>query len=182
MRLNIVFFKRVVRHTNSFRNILLSLATKHQLVMAYQSQNCSFSKPDLSVSHVSLVPLDLLNTGMQEAILIKFPNQTSVQLANSVSCHGTKYCAGMVLAHGCTAGLTDFVQIHQIVIVENVVGFMVKTRVAWYDEHMGLFQLEKPGHPKFLLQSELNDTVPLAAYNVEGKCMVTLKRHIDVPF
>ncbi|KAI4890644.1 hypothetical protein NFI96_009805 [Prochilodus magdalenae] len=73
--------------------------------------------------------------GMQEAILIKFPNQTSVLLVNCVSCHGTKYCAGMVLAHGCTAGLTDFVQIHQIVIIENVVRFMVKTRVAWYDEH-----------------------------------------------
>lgn len=44
-------FKHVVRHTNSFKNILLSLTRKHQLLMAYQAQNPS--KPAFSVSDVS---------------------------------------------------------------------------------------------------------------------------------
>ncbi len=43
------FFKRVVRYTNSFRNVLLSLASKHQMMMAYHSQgNAS------NLQHVSL--------------------------------------------------------------------------------------------------------------------------------
>lgn len=91
-------------------------------------------------------------------------------------------CAGMILTHGSTAGLTDFAQIHQTLIVKNLVGFIVKTRVAWYDEHMRSFELETHGHLKLLLQSDLNDTLPLAAYIVGGKSMVTLKWCISVPF
>ncbi|XP_042084783.1 uncharacterized protein LOC102293912 isoform X2 [Haplochromis burtoni] len=42
------FFKRVVRHTHSFRNILLSLSMKHQLMMAYNQHDPSAVKTCLA--------------------------------------------------------------------------------------------------------------------------------------
>lgn len=87
-----------------------------------------------------------------------------------------------ILTHGSTAGLTDFAQIHQTVIVENLVGFIVKTQVAWYDEHMRSFELKTLKHLKLLLQSDLNDAMPLAVYSEGGESMVTLRRCISVPF
>lgn len=176
------FFKRVVQHTHSFRNILLSLAVKHQLLMAFHFYHSENFKPSLSVSHVSNVNLDLLRDDVQEAVRKQFPNETSIVLANTVSCYGTKYCKGMILAHGSTAGLPDFVQIHQLMVVNNSVGFIVKTRRAWYDEHLRSFELDAPGHVKVLLQEDLSDVVPLAAYTGRGKCMVTLKRFISIQF
>lgn len=130
---------------------------------------------------MSNVNLDLLHD-VQEAVCKKFPNETSIVLANTISCYGTKYCKGMILAHGSTAGLPDFVQIHQLMVVNNSVGFIVKTCRAWYDEHLRSFELDAPGHVKVLLQEDLSDVVPLAAYTVRGKCMVTLKRFISIQF
>lgn len=165
------FFKRVVLHTKSFRNILLSLAAKHQLLMAFHSHTSDPLKPSLFVSHVSSVQLDLLHNDVQEAVRSKFPNEASVQLANTVSCSGTKYCVGMVLPYGSTGGLPDFVQIHQMMIVKNTVAFIVKTRKSWYNEHLRSFELDAPCHIQVLLQHDLSDIVPLATYMVMGKSM-----------
>lgn len=54
------FFKRVVRHTSRFRNILLSLAVKHRLMLAYYFNNMAILKPALSVTNLSIVPVDTL--------------------------------------------------------------------------------------------------------------------------
>lgn len=101
-----------------------------------------------------------------------------MNLANVVIHHGTKYAAGMVLPYGSTGGLPDFVEISQIVIVDNNLSFIVKFLNSWYDEHFRAFMLDHSGKMTLLQHSELGDTYPLAAYFVEGKRMVTLKRHI----
>lgn len=175
------FFKRVVQHTSSFKNILRSLAVKHQLFMAHQLNDSSCLKPAFCVCHVSEVPLDLLNTDIQKAIRNKFVNSASVQLADTAMCYGTRYTKGMILPYGSTAGLPDFVQIHQIMIVGDTVGFILKTRQAWYNEHLRSYELETTGHVLVLKQHELYDVMPLAAYTVAGKTMVTLKRAICLP-
>lgn len=46
------FFKRLVRHTSCFRNILLSLAVKHQFMLAYHLHGTDILKPALSVSNL----------------------------------------------------------------------------------------------------------------------------------
>ncbi|XP_058637761.1 uncharacterized protein LOC131543945 [Onychostoma macrolepis] len=67
------FFKRVVRFTGNFKNVLLSLSTKHQMMMAYHWQrNTSMSA--LSVSKVSSVPLEVLDGRIQESVKELFLN------------------------------------------------------------------------------------------------------------
>ncbi|KAF3844268.1 hypothetical protein F7725_013609 [Dissostichus mawsoni] len=113
------------------------------------------------------------NCAVDEAIEV-YPTQTSVNLANVVIHHGTKYAAGMVLPYGSTGGLPDFVEISQIVIVDNNLSFIVKFLNSWYDEHFRAFMLDHSGKMTLLQHSELGDTYPLAAYFVEGKRMMDL--------
>ena len=88
----------------------MSLASKHQIMMAYNSQ-ANASKPTIYVTKVSSLPLELLDMEIQKSFKEVYPTQTSVNLANVVIHHGTKYAAGMVLPYGSTGGLPDFVEI-----------------------------------------------------------------------
>lgn len=54
------FFKRVVRRTHCFRNMLRSLAVKHQFMLAYHLHGTDLLKPALSVSNISTLPVDVL--------------------------------------------------------------------------------------------------------------------------
>lgn len=174
------FFKRVVRHTNCFRNILLSLAVKHQFMLAYHLHGTDVLKPALSVSNMSTLPVDVLKENIQEAVLKRFPGETYIQVANTVTCHGTTYSVGMILPYGSTGGLPDFVELNLILIVHGQPVFAVKCLHSWYSEHLRAFELESTRQVTVCEQLELTDSYPLAAYAVEQKRFVTLKRHIPI--
>lgn len=171
------FFKKVVKHTNSFRNVLLSLASKHQMMMAYYSDGNAL-KPSVCVTKVSSLPLELLDVEIQQCLKELYPTQAYVNLTNSLTHHGTKYASGMVLPHGSTCGLPDFVEILQIVVLSNEFLFIVKLLNSWYDEHFRAFILDPSGKMTLIHPRVLGDTYPLTPYRVEGKQMVSIKRHI----
>lgn len=174
------FFKRVVRHTNCFRNILLSLAVKHQFMLAYHLHGTDVLKPAISVSNMSTLPVDVLKENIQEAVLKRFPGETYIQVAKTVTCHGTTYSVGMILPYGSTGGLLDFVELNLILIVHGQPVFAVKCLHSWYSEHLRAFELESTRQVTVCEQLELTDSYPLAAYAVEQKRFVTLKRHIPI--
>ncbi len=175
------FFKHVVRHTHSFRNILLSLAVKHQLVIAYHLHGSNIVQPSLQVTKLSTVDLTVLREDIKKALETKFPGKSFFQMANTLCFCGTSYSTGMILAHGSTGGLPDFVVLVQIAVVNGKVGFIVKCLNAWYTEHPGSYELENTRSVKVIEPSELSDIFPMAAYTVAGKRMVTPKCNIYIP-
>lgn len=175
------FFKRVVRHTHSFRNILLSLSMKHQLMMAYNQHDPSAVKPVLQATQLSTVDVTVLREDIKEALHAKFAGETRIQIANNVCYSGTKYAVGMILANGSTGGVTDFGELIQIVVVKGMLVFIVKCLSAWSIEHLRSYVLEKTHTVKVLEPSELSDIFPLTPYMLGGKSIVTLKRYIYVP-
>lgn len=74
------FFKRDARLSSNFKNALLSLSTKHQLMMAYNWQR-AMAKPALIISKVSSLPLEVLHVEIQESIKKLFPLLTNVQMS-----------------------------------------------------------------------------------------------------
>lgn len=177
------FFKQVVRHTNNFRNVLMTLAIRHQMMMAYHMYGTSdVGKTALSVTKISVMPLVLLHSDIQKALREISPFLSSVQLTSAVTYYGTKYTEGMIVSYDSTGGLPDFAEIIQIVILDKRVYFVVKLLAAWYEEHLRSFQLVDTVKIILLQQQKLNDTYPLALYSVGGKRLVTLKRHICCAF
>lgn len=169
-----------MRFSSNFKNVLLSLSTKHQLSMAYNWQR-RWAKPSLIITKVSSLPLELLHFEIQASIRKLFPELLSVQLSNAVTYHGTKYSAGMILPYGFTGGLPDFVEIVHMLILENSLYFFVKKLNTWYQEHLS-FLLESCWDIILVHQHSLSNVYPLTAYSVGGKSMVTLKRYISWTF
>ena len=174
-------FKRIVRYNHSFRNILLSMAMKHQLRIAYNQHDPSVVRPVLQATQLSTVDVAVLREDIQKALQDKFPTEMHIQIANNVVYSGTKYAVGMVLANGSTGGLTDFGELIQIVVVKGTLLFIVKSLIAWSVEHLRSFILEKTSTVKVLEPTELSDMLPLTPYVLGGKSIVTLKRYIYVP-
>lgn len=68
MKQSTAFFKRVVRHTRSFRNSLLSLAMKHQLLLAYNQHDSRAVRPLLQATTLSTVDVSVLREDIKEAL------------------------------------------------------------------------------------------------------------------
>lgn len=82
------FFKRAVRHTHSFRNFILSLSAKHQIMVAYDSR--AF-QPTLQVTKLSEVDWTVLREDIKTALETKIPGESSVQMAKTVCYNGVTY-------------------------------------------------------------------------------------------
>ena len=84
----------------------------------------------------------------------------------------------MILAHGSTGGLPDFVELIQISVVHG--WLHCEILCVWYAEHLKSYELENTISVKVIEPSELTDS-PVVAYTVAGKCMVTQKHYIYTP-
>jgi len=176
------FFKQVARHTNNFRNIARTLATKHQQFISYHIYSSRLNTSNLEVSNVSTVQVDVLNKEVVLALRQKYPHISQVHLAKSVTTRGINYKNGMLVACGSTAGMPEFAEILQMCIRGDELSFIVRLLCAWYRDHFGSFELTcSPGKEVALVQlEELTDYYPLVAYTVCSKRMVTLKRRIII--
>nr|XP_023651070.1 uncharacterized protein LOC111835233 isoform X1 [Paramormyrops kingsleyae]XP_023651071.1 uncharacterized protein LOC111835233 isoform X1 [Paramormyrops kingsleyae] len=174
------FFKRVLRQTGCFRNVLMSLARKHQSMIAFHLYDSDHAKPAISVTSMTKVPLEVLDKGIKETVKEQFPNVTAVHVANKIEYFGTMYSVGMMLAYGSTGGLADFAEIVQMIVVLDKLSFVVRLQSAWYNEHLRCFTLEATRNIQILQQAQLTDLYPLAAYTVAGQQMVSLKHFICI--
>ncbi|KAK0142162.1 hypothetical protein N1851_020146 [Merluccius polli] len=62
--------------------------------------------------------------------------------------------------------------------LNNSVTFLCRNYECWYSEHLRSFELTSSDHFSLHQLSELNDTVCLTAYNIDGHLMLTQKRFI----
>lgn len=88
----------------------------------------------------------------------------------------------MLLCYGSTAGLPDFGEVLQIIMVSDELVFVVKLLNAWHNEHLRSYELENTGNIQLLEQREIVDFYPLAVYTLAGGRVATLKHHICLSF
>lgn len=171
------FFKKIVHDTHNFKNVLLTLSTKHQQMMAYHLDGHSLFKSKLYVESVKVVKISSLEETLRAVIKRKYPDQETVSLSKDVRLHGTQYVEGMIISAGQCSGLPDFYKILYIVVNANEVSFVSKHLSSWYLEHYRSYELVESSYSNIdVLDPEaLNDYHPLTAYTVGGKVLVTLK-------
>lgn len=102
--------------------------------------------------------------------------------SNSVSFLGTNYAAGMLVCCGSTAGLPDFAEVMQIMVVHDKLAFVVKLRNTRYNKHLRSYELKNTSNVQLIEQKALADFLTLAVYSVEGRRLVTLKHYICLPY
>ena len=171
------FFKKVIHDTQNFKNVLKTLATRHQYMMAYHLSAPSFFKPHTQASSLSSVQVATLPQVAKDFIQTQTDSQT-IYSASTVSIKGTEFANGMFVSVGHSGGLPNFSRIDQVLLVNNSVFFLCSNYECWYLEHLRSFELTSTGHMSVHQLSDLNDTFPLTAYSIDGHFMLTQKRHI----
>ena len=170
------FFKKVVRDANNFKNILLTLASRHQLMLAYYLEMPSIFKPETETAKVTDVCLEFLDGGVRLAILNRFSDVDTVGLTPSIFLNGTQYSKGMILSVGSTSGLPDFGRILEICIVlAGHVCFFIERFTTFYVEHLRSYHLviKSPAECLLVKPEDLNDYMPLVSYFIQGRLLAT---------
>lgn len=85
-----LFFFKVIKHTSCFKNVPLSLAVKHQIMIGYHLSSPNINKPGLNVSDVSTVPLDVLREEVAQAFKDRYPDVSEINLAKKCMEQGNK--------------------------------------------------------------------------------------------
>lgn len=111
------FFKKVVRDANNFKNILLTLASRHQLMLAHYLSMPSIFKLEIEAAKVCDMCVQVLDVVLRQAILKRFSNVETVGLTPHIILNGIKYSKGMILSAGSTSRLPDFLNILEICIL-----------------------------------------------------------------
>ncbi|XP_060782162.1 uncharacterized protein LOC132889550 isoform X1 [Neoarius graeffei] len=174
------FFKRVVKHTHCFKNVPLTLASKHQYMLGFHMNSPSYGKSTLDVPHVSTVPVSVLKEDVAQAFRAKFPSASVVHLAKKACSSGILYEKGMIVTYGSVSGLTEFAEIIQMCVENEQLLLFLKLLCGWYNGHYRAFELSvSPARElKLVTITDLCDPYPLADYFVGSSRMVALKRHI----
>lgn len=118
------FFKRVVHDVQNFKNILKTMAIRHQHMMAYHLASPSFFKPNTQATRVDSVLVSSLPEVAQPHIREHTTTDTIFK-ASKVTIDGTDYVCGMFLCVGASGGLSQFSKIEQILLCNNNVSFFV---------------------------------------------------------
>ncbi|XP_061568422.1 uncharacterized protein LOC133422444 [Cololabis saira] len=170
------FFKRVVHDTQNFKNVLKTLANKHQYMVAYHLSTSGFFKPHQQTSTVSSVLVTSL-PNVAKTYIEQITASNVVYSTSKVCIDGTDYDVGMFLSVGQKGGLPNFCRIEQVLLVNGSVLFLCREHTSNYIEHLRSYELS-PENLAVHTPSELNDTTPLCAYNVDGRLLLTPKRFI----
>lgn len=174
------FFKKAIRNAQNFKNVAMTLATKHQKAVSYHLDCSAFFKPSVEMTRVTPVLIASFPLNVQRVLTQDFAKIDSVLVVSSVCIDGIMYHPGMILCFGSCSGLTKFAQIEKIVAANTEIMFICHKMTAWYSEHLRSYQLLCGDTPSthVVKISGLNDILPLSAYRVQGKLVVTLKRYV----
>lgn len=112
------FFKRVIHDTHNFKNVLKTLATRHQHMMAYHFSAPIFFRPHTQASSVTSVQVATLPQVAKDFIETKTDGQ-NIYSTSKVSINGTEYVNGIFVSTGHTGGLPKFSRIEHILLVNN---------------------------------------------------------------
>lgn len=174
-------FKKIVNDTRNYKNVLKTLAERHQNMMAFYLSSSRFFKPAVQASKVESVFVESLPTDTH-ALILSITDSLIVYGTNKINIEGTAFVTGMFVCTGVQAALPEFREIRTILLIRNDVIFLLKDYVTGYIEHLRSYELtvnERNGHTLKSV-SELYDRMPLLAYKVSSKLILTTKYFIPV--
>lgn len=174
------FFKETIKNARNFRNVALTMAEKHQKMIAFHLGVNSFFRPSVELDKVTTQPITSYPKNVQQIFSQKIPGLAKVLDVSSVSVDGITYSPDMIISVGSCSGVPEFKQIKQIVTINTEILFVCQKKTAWYHEHYRSFELcDIPDSSQCVVQlHELNDVFPLPGYRFGGNLIVTLKRFI----
>ena len=174
------YFKRVIHDSHCFKNILKTMADKHQLLVAYHLSSDSYFTAEVCIPDAAPSYVSRLSDEYQQAIKLVMPNAHEASLVPYATINGTKYSAGMFVVTGFLSGLPEFSEIVDVVLVSGKIFLVVVDNSSWYSEHIRGYFVESTGKLRLTEPSSLHDYYPLSAYKYNHRVCVMLKHFIYI--
>ena len=92
-------FKKIIRDTNNYKNVLKTLAERHQSMMAFYLSSPRFFKPSVQTSKVESVYVDSLPVDTH-MLISSMTDSSSVYRTKQVTIEGTTFVTGMFVCTG----------------------------------------------------------------------------------
>jgi len=174
--------KHVMRRAHNMKNLLKTLATRHQFVQAYHLSECSYFKPDIQINSDSDIPVSVLSPAVQNEICRVLGHQvTAVMSSKTVTFKGLTYRCGMFVSYGYTSGLPDFASIEHVFVLNGNVYFHLHSGTCSYDEHYHAYEFVHRQVFYLVPWHDLNDYYPLCAYDIHqshiGRRKLIMPKH-----
>lgn len=171
------YLKRCIRSSKNFRNVTKSLAERHQLFQAYQSQGSLFSS-QVQVSDSTSFHPELYDRGIRAAVADFGLNSSNSVFTDKVRVRGTSYANGMLVLQRYTKRQLQLGQIASIVIKsETTVLLLLREKTASWVPELGVYEIDKNSSDKLICKSldTLNDYAPLSFYHRGARLLIPLK-------
>lgn len=174
-------FKKIVRDTHNYKNVLKTLAERHQDMMAFYLSSPRFFKPPVQTSKVESVFVESLPTDTH-ALISRITDSSTVYGTKQAAIQGTVFAVGMFVCTGSYAALPLFREIRNILLIGSDVFFLLKDYETWYVEHLRSYELTDHISKSHTLKSlsQLTDQMPLIAYKISSKLILSSKHFIPV--
>lgn len=174
-------FKKIVRDTHNYKNVLKTLAEKHQDMMAFYLSSPRFFKPPVQTSKVESVFVESLPTDTH-ALISSLTDSSIVYGTKKAILQGTEFVVGMFVCTGSYAALPVFKEIKNILLIQSDIIFLLKDYETCYDEHLRSYELTDHTRKSHTVRSlsQLTDQTPLIAYKVSGRLFLSCKYFIPV--
>jgi len=176
------YFKQVVRECRCFKNILRTMAEKHQLLAAYHLSSHTYFTPAVSVPDAPPLAVTILSDSYQRALQLYFPHAEEVSIVPHVTINGTKYNSGQIVVTGMLSGLPEFSKIVDVMLVSGKVFFVATDERSWFCEHIRGYFLEPTDAVHLIDPYDLVDYYPLSQYVYDNRDCVILKHFICMPW
>lgn len=174
-------FKKIVRDTNNYKNVLKTLAERHQNMMAFYLSSQRFFKPPVQTSNVESIFIESLPIDTHP-VLSSITDGSSVYGTKQATIQGTTFVVGMFVCSGSHAALPKFEEIRNILLIGSDIFFLLKDYETWFVQHLRSYELtdDKSKSHSVKSLSQLTDQMPHIAYKVSGRLILITKHFIPV--
>lgn len=174
-------FKGIVRDTRNYKNVLKTLADRHQKSMAFYLSSARFLKPTVQTSKVESIFVDALPKDTH-SFISSVTKSGTLYSTEQVTIDGTLFASGMFVCTGVCGALPEFKEIQKILLMAEDIFFVLKGYESWFIEHLRSYELtvaQGMAHTVITV-NDLFDQLPLVAYRVAAKLLLVTKRFIPI--
>ncbi|KAH8035674.1 hypothetical protein HPB51_007918 [Rhipicephalus microplus] len=165
------YFKSIASKTKNFKNICLTLATRHQLLQAYELSG-NMLNSDLETTRAKQLNLGDLPE-QQQLALRKVSEEEFISTATTASVSGYCYRTGDTFVHSVQDGEPQFMQIKRVLVVSGSLVLLCKPlETLQCSEHRSSYIVKPSAALVVIIPDHKQGFYPLDLYSSHGFCEV----------
>ncbi|KAL3202211.1 hypothetical protein MRX96_042632 [Rhipicephalus microplus] len=165
------YFKSIASKTKNFKNICLTLATRHQLLQAYELSG-NMLNSDLQTTRAKQLNLGDLPE-QQQLALRKVSEEEFISTATTASVSGYCYRTGDTFVHSVQDGEPQFMQIKRVLVVSGSLVLLCKPlETLQCSEHRSSYIVKPSAALVVIIPDHKQGFYPLDLYSSHGFCEV----------